>query len=119
MPEESADSGEVKADVVDGQANTEDGRLPHWMAPLAGLGLVAGQGWKQQVEEAFQRADERSWQRLRRAGRIGRRKRNDRFARRFARFEAVSGLPLQRAEQHEYNEALGRQTSTQHDSSGR
>jgi large repetitive protein len=41
-----------------------------WAIPLAGVGLVAQRGsWAQELDEAFDRADERAWQRLRRAGR--------------------------------------------------
>ncbi len=41
-----------------------------WAAPLAGLGLVAQRGsWSREVNAAFDRADERAWKRLRRAGR--------------------------------------------------
>jgi PKD repeat protein len=43
-----------------------------WAAPLAGLGLVAARGsWSREVDAAFDRADERKWQRLRRAARTG------------------------------------------------
>jgi len=41
--------------------------------PLAGLGLAAtGAGWSRQVRSALENADDRDWQRLRRAGRFGR-----------------------------------------------
>ena len=41
-----------------------------WAVPLAGLGLVAQRGsWSREVDAAFDRADDRAWQRLRRAGR--------------------------------------------------
>ena len=43
-----------------------------WAVPLAGLGLVAPRGsWASEVDAAFNRADDRAWQRLRRAGRVG------------------------------------------------
>jgi len=39
--------------------------------PLAGLGIVAQRGsWAREVDAAFDRADDRAWQRLRRAGRV-------------------------------------------------
>jgi len=42
-----------------------------WAVPLAGLGLVAQRGsWAREVDAAFDRADDRAWQRLRRAGRV-------------------------------------------------
>jgi PKD repeat protein len=41
-----------------------------WALPLAGLGLLASRGsWAKELEAAFDGADDRSWQRLRRAGR--------------------------------------------------
>ncbi len=41
-----------------------------WAAALAGVGLLADRGsWARELEAAFDRADERAWQRLRRAGR--------------------------------------------------
>jgi hypothetical protein len=46
-------------------------RLLRWTAPLAGVGLVARGNWSQQVEAALKHADDRAWQRLRRAGRLG------------------------------------------------
>jgi hypothetical protein len=43
-----------------------------WALPLAGLGLVASrQSWSERVGAALEQADDRSWQRLRRAGRLG------------------------------------------------
>jgi PKD repeat protein len=43
-----------------------------WMVPLVGLGLATGRSWSQEVRTALEQADERDWQRLRRAGRIQR-----------------------------------------------
>ncbi len=42
-----------------------------WVVPLAGfaLGAVTG-GWSQRVNQALENADERDWERLRRAGRL-------------------------------------------------
>jgi hypothetical protein len=44
-----------------------------WALPLAGLGLVASrQSWSERLGAALETADEQAWQRLRRAGRLGR-----------------------------------------------
>jgi hypothetical protein len=46
-----------------------------WMMPLAGLALAAARSrgsWSNQVDEALQQGGDRDWQRLRRAGRLGR-----------------------------------------------
>jgi hypothetical protein len=46
-----------------------------WMAPLAGLALAAARSsgnWSDDVDEALRQAGDRQWQRLRRAGRLGR-----------------------------------------------
>jgi PKD repeat protein len=46
-----------------------------WMAPLAGLSLAAARSrsdWSSQVDLAMREAGDRHWQRLRRAGRLGR-----------------------------------------------
>jgi hypothetical protein len=46
-----------------------------WMAPMAGLALAAMRNrgnWSNQVDEALEQAGDREWQRLRRAGRLGR-----------------------------------------------
>jgi hypothetical protein len=41
-----------------------------WAVPLAGIGLVAQRGsWARELDAAFDRADDRAWKRLRRAGR--------------------------------------------------
>jgi hypothetical protein len=43
-----------------------------WAVPLAGIGLVAQRGsWSREVDAAFDRADDQTWKRLRRAGRLG------------------------------------------------
>ncbi|MCI0491674.1 MAG: hypothetical protein L0Z07_01915, partial [Planctomycetes bacterium] len=47
-------------------------RSLRWVAPLAAAGLAANGGWSQRVMRALEGADERAWQRLRRAGRLGR-----------------------------------------------
>jgi hypothetical protein len=44
-----------------------------WAVPLAAAGLASQRSWSQRVRTAFEQADERDWQRLRHAGRIGRR----------------------------------------------
>jgi hypothetical protein len=45
-----------------------------WAVPLAGLVLTTGRrSWSEQVRAALEQADDRHWQRLRRAGRIVRR----------------------------------------------
>jgi hypothetical protein len=45
-----------------------------WILPLAGLGLVASrESWSERVGAALEKADENAWERLRRAGRLGRR----------------------------------------------
>jgi len=50
-----------------------------WAAPLAGLGLVASrESWSRRLGAALEQADERDWQRLRRAGRLGRTLRSER-----------------------------------------
>jgi hypothetical protein len=46
-------------------------RSSRWSPALIGLGLDAG-GWRARLEAALESADHRSWQRLRRAGRVGR-----------------------------------------------
>ncbi len=44
-----------------------------WAMPLAGIGLVASrESWSRRVGAALEQADDRAWQRLRRAGRLGR-----------------------------------------------
>jgi PKD repeat protein len=46
-----------------------------WMTPLAGLALAVAcsrGNWSNQVDEALQQGGDRDWQRLRRAGRLGR-----------------------------------------------
>jgi hypothetical protein len=44
-----------------------------WALPLAGLGLVASrESWSERLGAALETADEQAWQRLRRAGRLGR-----------------------------------------------
>ncbi|HVT29498.1 MAG TPA: hypothetical protein VHE81_15890, partial [Lacipirellulaceae bacterium] len=44
----------------------------NWVMPLAWLGLVASpESWSRRVGAALERADDRDWQRLRRAGRLG------------------------------------------------
>ena len=44
-----------------------------WALPLAGIGLVASrESWSRRVGAALEQADDRAWQRLRRAGRLGR-----------------------------------------------
>ncbi|MEX2307120.1 MAG: hypothetical protein WD738_05985 [Pirellulales bacterium] len=48
-------------------------RSLRWAAPLAGLALAAGGNWSQRLEAALRQADDRAWQRLRRAGRLRRR----------------------------------------------
>jgi hypothetical protein len=46
-----------------------------WAAPLAGLGLAASrESWSQRLGAALEQADDRAWQRLRRAGRLGNRR---------------------------------------------
>jgi hypothetical protein len=50
-----------------------------WTVPLAGLAIAAMRSrgnWSTQVDEAFEQAEDREWQRLRRAGRLGRFLRN-------------------------------------------
>jgi PKD repeat protein len=43
-----------------------------WVVPLAAFSLAASRGgWSQRVAAALENADERDWQRLRRAGRLG------------------------------------------------
>ena len=42
-----------------------------WVVPLAGFALAASVGgWSQRVNQALENADERNWERLRRAGRL-------------------------------------------------
>ncbi len=44
-----------------------------WALPLAGLGLIASrESWSERLGAALEQADEKAWQRLRRAGRLGR-----------------------------------------------
>jgi len=63
------------ADVRTVEQPTSTDELPRasrlrWALPLAGLGLAANRGnWAKDLEAAFSQADERAWQRLRRAGR--------------------------------------------------
>ena len=43
-----------------------------WALPLAGLGLVASrESWSERLGAALETADDGAWQRLRRAGRLG------------------------------------------------
>jgi hypothetical protein len=43
-----------------------------WALPLAGLGLVASrESWSERLGTALEKADDASWERLRRAGRLG------------------------------------------------
>jgi hypothetical protein len=69
--------------VPDGQSAVEpqtgdDAYTPsaaalRWAAPVAGLALAAGRAsWSQRLDAAFECANERSWQRLRRSGRTAR-----------------------------------------------
>jgi hypothetical protein len=63
-----------ESDIPNGQALVPLRGSLRWVVPLAGVGLLAGRrGWSQQVNAAFEQADQVDWQRLRRAGRIGRR----------------------------------------------
>jgi hypothetical protein len=49
-------------------------RSLRWGVPLAGLALASGRGrWSEEIGQAFERANRSAWQRLRRAGRLGRR----------------------------------------------
>jgi hypothetical protein len=45
--------------------------VSRWTAQLAGMGLVARGSWSKRVETAMKQADDRDWQRLRRAARLG------------------------------------------------
>ncbi|MCC7476219.1 MAG: hypothetical protein IT425_12555 [Pirellulales bacterium] len=69
-------AADVAVDVARASADDMKREVPRteawrWAVPLAGLGLVAARGnWSREVEEAFDQADRRAWQRLRRAGRV-------------------------------------------------
>ena len=55
------------------EPNSETAKPVRRAAALTGLGLVAtSRPWSEEVDEALAEADERAWQRLRRAGRRGR-----------------------------------------------
>jgi large repetitive protein len=100
----SAESGETTPEIVDPQAFVPPNRSWRWAAPLAGLALAAGsKGWTQHLDQALQNADDRSWQRLRRAGRFGRSKRNDQHARPTAPLTASSAPRFQSPERDKYN----------------
>jgi hypothetical protein len=102
------------------QASEWSGRLMRWSVPLAGLSLVAaGRGWSEQVDEAFQEADERSWQRLRRAAKYGRRRLSGRFGRRLAHYQSPGSPQDHRTDLHKYNGTLTRQGTVPSDSSDR
>ena len=78
VPDEEATQASIDANqpTTDGQSPQQESmtnshRL-RWALPLAGLGLVAARGsWSAEIDAAFDRADDRAWQRLRRAGRVG------------------------------------------------
>jgi hypothetical protein len=100
-----AEAGEASPVASGTQAGIRPGRSWRWAAPLAGLALAASsRGWTQQVDQALQNADDRSWQRLRRAGRFGRSGRAGRTARNSQAATSATGLRLQSADPHEYNE---------------
>ncbi|HEY3392612.1 MAG TPA: PKD domain-containing protein [Lacipirellulaceae bacterium] len=57
------------------QASAPSATALRWMAPLAGMALAAGcrpGNWSNDVDRALEQAGEREWQRLHRAGRLGR-----------------------------------------------
>jgi PKD repeat protein len=65
---------EAEASVTENDAMNRPVPSPsrlRWAVPLAGFGLVAQRGsWSQEIDEAFDRADDRAWRRLRQAGRL-------------------------------------------------
>jgi hypothetical protein len=62
---------EVK-DISETQPTRSRGSMK-WALPLAGLGLVASrESWSERLGAALETADDEAWQRLRRAGRLGR-----------------------------------------------
>jgi hypothetical protein len=59
-------------DLSDSQPTRSRGSM-RWALPLAGLGLVASrESWSERLGAALETADDEAWQRLRRAGRLGR-----------------------------------------------
>jgi hypothetical protein len=58
-------------ELSDAQLNRLRSSL-RWALPLAGLGLVASrESWSERLGAALETADDQAWQRLRRAGRLG------------------------------------------------
>jgi hypothetical protein len=58
-----------------GETDVDRRSLSGWLPASLPLGLVAaasGGPWSRRVDRALAEADDRSWQRLRRAGRVGR-----------------------------------------------
>jgi hypothetical protein len=59
-------------ELTDSQSSSRFRGSMRWALPLAGLGLVASrESWSERLGAALETADEQSWQRLRRAGRLG------------------------------------------------
>ena len=65
---------EQQMPVEQEQAPAGSARL-RWAIPAAGIALIAQRGsWSEEIDTAFDEADEHQWQRLRRAGRVRKRK---------------------------------------------
>jgi PKD repeat protein len=74
MPADTADASET--DSIDATARpfvlAPLRPSLRWIVPLVGLGVAAGRSWSHEVRTTLEQAEERDWQRLRRAGRIRR-----------------------------------------------